>query len=422
MKVFKFGGGVLKGHNDLEQLINILNRYKNEQLIVVVSAFNKVTNKFENLLNDFIENKELNISAFEEIKNYHYKFAQEITNGNSKNLLNHIDLIFEDIQKIFSNRLSDNYHFEYDKIVSFGEILSSVIIYDSLKNNGFRVKFEDIRNLILTDSVFTEAKVNWEVSVKRIKETCLKDDYNIIVTQGFIAADDKGYTTTLGREGSDFTAAIIGYAVDAEEVVFWKEVDGVYNADPTITNEFELLPKLSYKESVEQAFYGAKILHPKTIKPLQNKSIPINVRSFSKLEKNGTDIIDISEMSPEVYPNIPIYIVKENQILISLSTIDFSFISEDNLGKIFYLLSKNRIKVNLMQSSAISFSVCVSNDKYKIPELLNTLKEEFNVRYNDNLSLITIRHYNNDSVNKMIENKKVLLRQNSRHTIRFVVK
>ena len=205
-------------------------------------------------------------------------------------------------------------------------------------------------------------------------------------------------------------------------MIFWKEVDGVYNADPTKTNDFVLLPTLSYKESVEQAFYGAKILHPKTIKPLQNKKIPIIVKSFYKPTENGTNIIDIADLSPDLYPDVPIYIIKEDQILISVSTLDFSFISEDNIGNIFLLLSKYRIKVNLMQSSAISFSFCITNNKYKIPTLLKKLKKSFSVLYNDSVSLITIRHYNNEAVEKMIKGKKVLLRQNSRHTTRFIVK
>lgn len=423
MKVFKFGGGILRTSKDADQLLKILENYKNDKLIIVISAFNKITKKFERLLNQYFENKQLDLTVYNEIKDYHFNFTESLFKDNDKTELNRkVNKLFDEIDQIFINGLSSNYHYEYDRIVSYGELLSSAIIFELLKISGFDCIFEDIRNIIITDSAYTEAKVNWNLSVKNIKNKCSGNDFAMCLTQGFIAADENGNTTTLGREGSDFTASVLAYALDADEVVFWKEVDGIYNADPTKTSDYQLLPKLSYKESVEQAFYGAKILHPKTIKPLQNKSIPINVKPFYKPTEYGTNIIDISDMSPDLYPDVPIYIIKDNQILISLSTLDFSFITEDNLGKIFTLLSKLRIKVNLMQSSAISFSICVTNNKFKIPDFINKLKENFSVLYNDDLSLITIRHYNNEAIRKMTSGKNILLRQNSRHTSRFVVK
>ena len=420
MKVFKFGGGVLRTSKDIDQLKNILKDHQNDQLIIVVSAFNKITSKLERLLNTFYECENFDKELYDEIKAYHIKYSSELYTKNFTE--EDLSEYFEEIQFIFKNGLSENYHYNYDKVVSFGEILSSRIVYEALRPYFEGIEYYDARKLILTDSVYTEAKVEWEESVKRIREHCLNDNKKIIITQGFIAADKNGDTTTLGREGSDFTASILAYAVDADEVVFWKEVDGVYNADPQKTESYDLLPKLSYKESVEQAFYGAKILHPKTIKPLQNKSIPIKVKPFLKPSENGTDIIDISELSPDAYPNMPIYIIKEDQLLLSLSTLDFSFISENNLGKIFNLLSKHRVKVNLMESSAISFSVCVNNDKYKIPGVMKALRKEFKLRYNDGLSLITIRHYTDKAIEKMISEKTVLIKQSSRHTVRFVVK
>ncbi|MCD4794935.1 MAG: aspartate kinase [Bacteroidales bacterium] len=423
MKVFKFGGGILRTQKDTDQLLKILENYKNDKLIIVVSAFNKITSKFETLLNKYFENKQLDLTVCNEIKDYHFNMTKSLFEKNDKTEINRkINILFDEIYKIFQNGLSSYYHYEYDKIVSYGELLSSTIIFELLKINGFNCIFEDIRNIIITDSEYTEAKVNWKLSVENIKNKCSGNDFTFCLTQGFIAADENGNTTTLGREGSDFSASVLAYALDAEEVIFWKEVAGIYNADPTQTSDYQLLPKLSYKESVEQAFYGAKILHPKTIKPLQNKSIPIKVKSFYKPAENGTDIIDISDMSPDLYPDVPIYIVKDNQILISLSTLDFSFISENNLGKIFTLLSKYRIKANLIQSSAISFSICITNNKFKIPNLIKELKENFSVLYNDDLSLITIRHYNDEAVRKMTLGKNILLRQNSRHTSRFVIK
>jgi len=422
MKIFKFGGGVLKTSKDAFQLLKILNQYKENELIIVVSAFNKVTYKFEQLLNTFFSENIFDRKLFENLKAFHLNFSEEIFKKNYKFVTEKINLTFDEIETIFTKELSNNYHFEYDRIVSYGEVLSSIIIYYFLKSQQYSCKSEDIRNIIITDSTHREAKVDWGITIKNIKNRCLPKNNQPCITQGFIASDKKGNTTTLGREGSDFTASVLAYAVNAEEVIFWKEVDGVYNADPSITNDFVLLPRLSYRESLEQAFYGAKILHPKTIKPLQNKKIPFKVKSFYNIRLKGTSVTDISEFSNDYYPESPIFILKDNQILISVSTLDFSFISEDNLGKIFMLLSEYRIKVNLMQASAISFSVCVTNDKYKIPQFTEALKTDFKVLYNDNLQLITIRHYDNKSINKMIQGKKVILSQLSRKTARYIVK
>ncbi len=421
MKVFKFGGGVLKTSKDAFQLLKILNQYKDEELIIVISAFNKVTSKFEQLLNTFFSENKFNTELFEDLKSFHLTFSNEVFQAKT-NITEKINLIFDEIETIFSETLSSNYHFEYDRITSYGEILSSLIIYEFLKSEDINCRSEDIREIIITDSAHREAKVDWDKTVKNIQKNCLPGKNRICITQGFIASDQKGNTTTLGREGSDFTASVLAYAVDAEEVIFWKEVDGIYNADPNKTDDYILLPRLSYKESLEQVFYGAKILHPKTIKPLQNKKIPVSVKSFYKPDTQGTFVTDISEFSKDFYPEKPIFIIKDNQILISVSTSDFSFISEDNLGKIFLMLSKHRIKVNLMQASAISFSVCVTNDEFKISGFIKELKKYFKILYNDNLKLITIRHYDDDAINKMIRGKNVILSQLSRRTARYVIK
>lgn len=423
MKVFKFGGGVLRSKNDILKLVKILRKNKGDNIIIVISAFNKISSKLEFLLNNYFENNNYNVEKFDEIKNYHSNLVFELFEENIVfSVIKKIDKLFIEIDSIFNLGLGKDYHFEYDRIVSYGELLASLIIFEYLKTENINCKFIDSRKLIVTDSVFTEAKVDWLATEKKVKKKCVFNEKEFCITQGFIASDKKGNTTTLGREGSDFTASVFAYVLDAEKVVFWKEVEGIYNADPAISNNFKLLPKLSYKEAVEQAYYGAKILHPKTIKPLQNKNIPITVKSFYKDGAKGTTIINISELSPELYPDVPIYIVKENQILISVSTIDFSFISEHNLGEIFSLLSKYRIKVNLMQSSAINFSVCVTNNKHKVPSFIEELKKTYNILYNDALSLVTIRHYNEDAISKMIFGKEILVEQKSRQTARFVIK
>jgi len=423
MRVFKFGGGVLKRSEDIQSLCEILKKNKDENVIVVISAFNKITSKFEFLVNNFFSRKTFEESVFNEIKEFHFELIKSIFSDNDYYAVElKLVKLFKEVYKIFKEGLSDDYHFEYDRIVSYGELLSSSIVYEFLNSEGLNCSFKDSRKLIITNSDYTEAKVDWELSEKKINENCNFKEESICVTQGFVSSDKSGNTTTLGREGSDFTASVFGYILDAEEVVFWKEVDGIYNSDPAISSDYKLLPKLSYKEAVEQAYYGAKILHPKTIKPLQNKKIPVTVKSFYKENERGTNIIDISDLSPDLYPDVPIYIVKDNQILISVSTLDFSFISEHNLGEIFSLLSKFRIKVNLMQSSAINFSVCVTNNKFKIPQFIDELKKAYKILYNDKLSLITIRHYYDEAINKMVANRTILLEQKSRHTVRFVVK
>lgn len=423
MRVFKFGGGVLKSREDIHRLFHILFENKDENIVVVVSAFNKVTSKFELLVNKYFSDNFFDINIFNEIKEYHLDLIKSVfidTNFYSSVKLK-LSNLFNEINNIFEIGLGNDYHFEYDRIVSYGELLSANIVYEFLKFKKINCEFKDSRELIVTDSVYTEAKLNWEFSKNKIESSNLFNKANVYITQGFVAADVNGNVTTLGREGSDFTASVFGYILDAKEVVFWKEVDGIYNSDPAISSDYELLPKLSYKEAVEQAYYGAKILHPKTIKPLQNKKIPIIVRSFYK-KNTGTNIVDISNLSPDLYPNVPIFIVKENQILISVSTLDFSFVSEHNLGEIYSLLSDLRIKVNLMQSSAINFSVCITNNKFKVPQLILELKKSYKVLYNDNLSLITIRHYDETAILKMTNNRKILLEQKSRHTVRFVMK
>ncbi|MCP4178151.1 MAG: aspartate kinase [bacterium] len=423
MKVLKFGGGVLKSAEEVEQMADIIKSY-DEKIVIVISAFGKMTNAFESLLKTGVNGNSNSDYKLElnKIEEFHRDIVGKLFLDEPEFIISKIDELYSEIDKKFSEGLTENYDFEYDQVVPYGELISSVIVSEYFKQEGIENHFFDIREGIKTDSVFREAKINWKDTEELLKNNCFTLNERVCITQGFISSDKEGFTTTLGREGSDFTASVIAYCLNAETVEFWKEVRGIYNADPTKTEDFKLLPRLSYQEAVEQAYYGAKILHQKTIKPLQNKKIPISVRSFHEPNFQGTSIVDISEFSKDFYPEHPIYIVKENQILISISPEDFSFIAEDNLGYIFSQLAKYRIKVNLMQTAAISFSLCVNNNKHKVPGFISELKNEYKVRYNDNLTLITVRHYNDSAINKMISGKNVLLRQKSRHTARFVVR
>jgi aspartate kinase len=419
MKVIKFGGGVLHTPDDFKKTELIIKRFPGQKLIIVVSAFNNITNRFENLLNTYRKTGVIDIGQLNSLKSFHLRFARKMPSIEQNVAKNSIEIIFNNVKRDLLQSGSETYLRDYDRIVSAGELLSSSLLFLCMKSKKFKCELINATEIIKTDSAYTEASVNWEETSKLVKAKCDHSQSDIIVTQGFIGSDHEGNTTTLGREGSDFSAAVLAYTSDADEVIFWKEVDGIYNADPKLTENHELIPELSYKESVEQAFYGAKILHPKTIKPLQNKKIPIHVRSFYNPETPGTCISERSDGNLH-YP--PIYIVKENQILISVFTLDFSFVSEENLGLIFNLLTKYRLKVNMMQTSAISFSICLTNNEFKIPQLMEDLKAGFKVRYNDGLKMITIRHYTDAAIQQMVEGKMVLLQQNSRDTIQFVVR
>lgn len=421
MKVYKFGGGVLKSAKEIMLLRNILSPVK-EQTVIVVSAIGKTTNALESILNNSFLNRNIaDIEGFDELKAFHYQIIDELDIDNKSIVLLELNKMFDELSVSLASINIDNFPMEYDKIISFGERLSSVIVYNYLLEKNIEISFLDVRQLIKTDSSFRNAKVDWDISKQNISEAVGNTNTKFYITQGFIASDSYGNTTTLGREGSDFTASIFAWCLDASRVVFWKEVDGIYNADPTKTDDYVLLPELSYREAVEQAYYGAKILHPKTIKPLQNKKIAVEVRSFYLPDKKGTFIKDISEFSKDFYPSSPIFIIKENQILISFLTRDFSFIAEDNLSDIFMKLARYGIKVNMMQSSAVSFSVCVDYDIEKIPAFMNEMKKYFEIKYNDNMSLITIRHYTPEAVEKMTSGYNIKLSQISQHTARYVL-
>jgi len=417
MVVLKFGGGVLKTSENIIQATEILKSYN--EAVVVVSAFGKMTNTFEQLVLAFFEKRDTEQHLIN-IKDFHYALVNEIFDKNDS-LFQILESIFAELNAYLQKQPSTDYDFEYDQIIPFGEILSSTICFSFFNKNDIKSKLIDVRKCIKTNSVHRDASVNWETSKYKIKESFSFGQNKICVTQGFIASNDKGEMTTLGREGSDFTAAILAFCLDASSVEFWKEVNGIYNCDPQKNEDFVLLPKLSYREAVEQVYFGAKILHPKTIKPLQNKKIPVLVRSFTKPEASGTIIEDISKFRPDYYPATPIYIEKENQVLISFSARDFSFVDENNLGKIFSALAEFRIKSHLMQNSALKFSICVDNDEDRLAFFLKKMKTYFEVLSNKNLVLVTIRHFTPESIAKKTKNRKIYISQKSRRTARFVL-
>ncbi len=408
----KFGGGVLRDTTALQNFAEIV-RGLEKPLVLVVSAFNNVTNELEQILKSYVSNNYDEVSEkIRLLAQKHYSIA-----GTSD--FPDFNTYIDEIQRIINIPYHGDFDAVYDDIVSKGELMSAVVVNHFFKTQAIDNELIDIRDVIVTDSIFREANINWDETEQRTKQVF--SEPKLYLTQGFIGRDSQGNSTTLGREGSDFTAAILAFCLNAASVHFWKEVRGIYNADPTKRNDFVLLPELSYREAVEQVYYGAKILHPKTIKPLQNKQIPIYVRPFGEPDFEGTRISEFPAGNQAHEPEVPVFIVKENQILISVSPKDFSFIAEKNLEKIFALLADFRVKVNLMENTAISFSVCVDNNKHKILPLTEALNSDFNVLHNSDLELVTIRHYTDSAIQSALSGKKILLRQTGRKTIRFVL-
>ena len=412
IKVLKFGGASIKDSKRIENVFSIIEKYKSQKTIIVFSAIANITNLLEELVESYI-NRDSNIkNKFSEIQKIHFDIIDNLFVKNDT-IYDKITNIFNEIADILYSKPHKNFSYNYDQIVSKGELLSSTILSDYLNLKKINNQMLDSRDFIKTDSKFQNAKIDWSLTKKKIKQ---KINNFPIVTQGFVGSDLSNNPTTLGREGSDYTAAIIANILNVDEVIIWKDVDGVLNADPRYFDSAELIKELSFSEAIELAFYGAKIIHPKTIQPLQQKNIQLSVRSFLNIENSGT-IINNSE-----YNNvIPLYIVKENQVLISISDNNLSFIIEEHMSWIFSILSKHDVSLNLIQNSAVSFSICVDNIKNKIPSLIEDLSKKFTVFYNENVDLFTIRHYNSQSIEKVIKNKQILLKQKSRNTVQFIV-
>jgi len=413
-KVFKFGGTSIKDVYNIKRTAEILVKYASEDLVVVFSAMGKITNILEEVVEEYIQKNGQAEDKLQLVKDFHTDLLGELFESNHA-IYNEVNNLFVEIEWVLEDEPNPNYAFNYDQIVSVGELLSTKIMSTYLNENSFKNSWVDARDIIRTDNKYRNAKIDWEQTIS----SCKKNINSFpIITQGFIGCTSENFTTTLGREGSDFTAAILAFSLDAEQVIIWKDVDGVLNADPRFFEETEQLMSIPFEEAIELAYYGAKVMHPKTIQPLQKKSIPLEVKSFLNPKKEGSIIGDFESITPFV----PSYIVKENQILISIADKHLSFIVEEHLSSIFSLFSNFGARVNMMQNSAVSFSFCIDNDSHKIPELLDALKKNFKVYFNENLIMYTIRHYNEDSISKLLINKELLLEQKSRHTIHLVVK
>ena len=422
VKVFKFGGASIHSADGFQRVAGILERYRGQSVMVVVSAMGKTTNALEEILADYFSGDAVSLSErYYRLRNAHLEILYPLFEDRSHPVFGELKSMFEKLRTLLQTGPSAGYDETYDQVVSFGELFSSLILRHFLDLKGLPVRLFDAREMILTDDTYRDARVDWsrtQIRIQKLLFTWFQDEKGRTgLTQGFIAGGAGGKTTTLGREGSDFSAAVIAYALRTKEVTIWKDVPGILNADPKWFDDPQLLESLSYREAIELAYYGASVIHPKTIKPLENANIRLHVRSFMDPDAPGTVVGNLKEWSVP----FPIYIRKPAQVLISISPRDFSFIVEENLSQIFNLLSKHRVKANVMQNSAISFSVCADHDAVRIPPLLAELKHHFTVRFNEGLELITIRHYTEEAIERFSRKKKVLLEQKTRSTVHLVL-
>lgn len=421
MKVFKFGGASVKDAEAVKNVGEVI-KLHSDSLIVVISAMGKTTNGLEKVVASYLNKDGELRTNLEEVKVFHFNIINDLFENKKHPIFNEIHNTFVEIEWEIEEEPIRDYDYVYDQIVSVGEVLSTKIVSAYLNEIGLKNTWQDVRDIIQTDNTHRNAKVDWELTTdlaqKILSPQLEKEGQTIIITQGFMGSSSELFTTTLGREGSDFSAGILAYCLDAENVTIWKDVPGMLNADPKWFEKTTKLDNISYHEAVELAYYGASVIHPKTIKPLHNKEIPLYVKSFVSPEGEGTVI----NQNTKEDGLVPSFIFKMNQVLISISAKDYSFVMEDSLSHIFGVFSDFGVRINLMQNSAISFSVCVDFDNQKTMALIDMLKKEYKVLYNDKLELVTIRHYDEVTIARVTLDKSIIVEQKSRNTARFVMK
>ena len=413
MKVFKFGGASIKDAPSIKNILEIISKYEKDNLVIVVSAMGKTTNALEKVVDSYFNDKAQLQSSISDVFNFHINILNNLFEKNHF-IFSDLNTSFEKLDSFIKSNKSPSYSFVYDQVVSLGELISSKIIYEYLQKNNIDCSLIDARNCIKTDSKYRGGKVQWDMTNNKIKE--LISDSKINITQGFIGSDSNNFTVTLGREGSDYSAAIFAYSLNAESLSIWKDVPGLLNADPKFFSNTKLLNQISYSETIELAFYGASIIHPKTLQPLQKKEIPLFVKSFKNPLSNGTVI----SKGVDINPLVPCYIFKENLILLKISSLDFSFMVEDNISHIFKQLHDFKMKVDVIQNSAITFSVCFFDKYNKINELISNLEGKFKIQIHKNVSLFTIRHFDEKSIKKISNKRKLLLEQRTEKTVKLI--
>ena len=418
VKVFKFGGASLKDANAVRNVANILRQYKGQTLLIVVSAMGKTTNALEKVVEAHAAKSGKAFDLLHLVKQHHYRIMQALFEEEEE-IYVQINDTFVEAEWVLEEEPYDNYDYMYDQIVSIGELVSSKIVNAFLNKKKLPTQWLDARDVIQTDNLYREAWVNWEETQARISSIVkpIVNETQYVLTQGFIGSTSENFTTTLGREGSDYTAAIFSFCLDAKSMSIWKDVPGVLTADPRLFENVTKLDRLSYREAIEMTYYGAKVIHPKTIKPLQNKSIPLYVKSFISPKGEGTYISDDVE---DNYP--PMIAVEQNQALLYISTRDFSFVSEHHLSYLFNQIATYRLRVNMMQNTAISFAVCVNDIDERVEHFSKSIEQKYKVKVDRSLELITIRHYTKDILQEMRRGKMVLLEEHIRKTVQIVVK
>ena len=419
MQVYKFGGASVKDASGVKNLARIIELNKDKQLLIVVSAMGKTTNALEALTNAYIKRQDNSYQLLEGISEYHQGILAELFNDDQHPIFNEVANTLVEIEWMLEEDPHPDNNFNYDQIVSIGELLSTRIVNAYLNSEGLKSQWLDARSFIHNDNSYREGLVDWNKTCGAIKgriPNLLQDQF--LVTQGFIGGTSENFTTTLGREGSDYSAAIFAACLQAEGLTIWKDVPGVLSADPKLFPETHKYDALPYSEAIEMTYYGATVIHPKTIKPLQNLAIPLWVKPFMNPEENGT----LVNGTAEVCIDFPAIIVKQNQTLASFSTKDFSFVTEQHLSEIFKVFARLNIKINMMQTSALSFSVCFDSDESKFGALSQTLAADFKIKYNKDLQLITVRHHKREIIDQLSAGKVVLMEQLSRNTAQLVIK
>lgn len=417
MRIFKFGGASVKDAKSVKNVANVLQKVGQDDVLIVVSAMGKTTNRLEAIVETYQNKPDQLQTAIQELEAFHIAIAEELLGENKAPLIKKIKGFIDELKTFFTHNKAPNYSFIYDQTVSCGELISTTIIADYLNSIGIAARWLDARACVKTDNYYRDANLDWELTQEKIKAEV--SGLQLIVSQGFIGSDSNNFTTTLGREGSDYSAAIFAYALGAESVTIWKDVPGVLNGDPRHFDNTTLLNQISYREAIELAFYGASVIHPKTLQPLQRKEIPLYVRSFINPEGAGTAV----SKGKTLEPHVPCFIVKQNQVLLKLSSLDFSFIVENNISDIFAFLSTYQMRVELIQNSAISFSVVINNKYNRLEELLVVLRAKFKVMVTENVTLFTVRHFDQkakDEVRGLAD--KILLEQRTKETLQVVLK
>jgi len=416
MRVFKFGGASIKDATAVRNVLHVLKTIGFTNSMIIASAMGKTTNALEDVVNNYFDKPENLDESLQLVKRYHFDIINELFEDKNHLVYSKTELLFNEMSFFLSNNKSPNYNFVYDQIVSYGEVLSTTILSLYMNEHAVDNVWIDARNLIKTDTTYRDAVVDWSKTATAIQSQI--QSHKLYITQGFIGSDPNHFSVTLGREGSDYSAAIFAYCLDAESVTIWKDVSGVLNADPRYFEDTILLDQISYHEAIEMAFYGASVIHPKTLQPLRNKEIPLYVKSFIHPELSGTSVTK----GADLIPYVPCFIVKKKQLLLSVASKDFSFIMESHISDIFKIFDENHIKVNVIQNSAISFSVCVEDKFNNFESLKDELSKKFNVTFNEEVSLYTIRHFTEEALERVVKDKTVLLKQVNRDTVQIVTK